>query len=232
MCSVRPAMLVVLAVFWCTVAHGDEPVGEKKDTPFWLAPKIELNIAPVAVTLTSVPDDTVGFGMLQVGTVDPRTFVVSNPAAAPFVKADDAGYAVIPGGLKVGAAVYGDRTYAIRTLPPALQGLPLLRSRAAHKPIMDGRFAIVVSAAKPCYVMVAIDERAIEIYKQHGIPGWLQEYAPTGHKIETDDPLMTQAQAGYQIFARKAAAGRIALGPPCMDVSHNSMYFAFFAEAK
>jgi hypothetical protein len=68
---------------------------------------------------------------------------------------------------------------------------------------------------------------------KHGVPGWLQEFAPTGYKIITDDPIMLRWKpaAGYAVFVRKAPAGRIVLGPPCMDVD-NGMYFAFFAEAK
>lgn len=64
-----------------------------------------------------------------------------------------------------------------------------------------------------------------------GVPGWLQEFAPTGQKLRTDDPLMADAKVGYLVFAKKVVAGRIALGPPCMDVDSNAMYFAFFAAA-
>jgi hypothetical protein len=214
------------------VARGDEPAAGKADTPFWLAPKVTLDLSPAAVTLASAPDDSRPFALLQVGDIDPRTFVVGNPKSVPFLTRDDAGYGVIPGGLKVGALLYGDRKYKVRNLPAALSGLTLLRTRMGHKAVLDGRFAIILSSPKPCYVLVALDERALEIYKQHGAPGWLQEFAPTGHKIETDDPLMTDANAGYLVFARKTPRGRIALGPPCMDVDSNAMYFAFFAEAK
>ena len=44
--------------------------------------------------------------------------------------------------------------------------------------------------------------------------------------------MMADANVGYLVFARKSPAGRIALGPPCMDVDSNAMYFAFFAEGK
>ena len=82
------------------------------------------------------------------------------------------------------------------------------------KPILDSRFAIVIYSAKPCYVLVALDERCLDTYKTHGVPGWLQEYAPTGHKLQTNDSIMAQTDASYLILARKAGPGRITLGPP------------------
>jgi hypothetical protein len=81
------------------------------------------------------------------------------------------------------------------------------------------------------FCIVAIDERALETYKEHGVPSWLQEFAPTGHKVTTDDAIMGMANAAFQVFVKKAPAGRIVLGPPCMWVRTNAMYFAFFAEA-
>src|SRR4029077_11250231 len=159
---------------------------------------------------------------------DPRTFVVTNPLLIPFQKDAKTGYSLVLGGLKAGAFPYVNRSYKIRKLDAAFHGLPLLQTKMGDKPVMDGRFAIVLSAAKACYVLVALDERVLDTYKQFGIPGWLQEFAPTGHKLETDDPLMSDAGVGYLVFARKAAPGRIALGPPCMDQAWNAMYFAFF----
>ena len=113
-----------------------------------------------------------------------------------------------------------------------MPGLPLLQTKMQHKAVLDGRFAVLLSAAKPCWVFVAVDERAFEIYKEHGVPAWLQEFTPTGHRLATDTG-HGRENAGYQVFVKKASAGRIALGPPCNWVaSANTMYFAFFAEAK
>ncbi len=215
-----------------SAAATTEPLVGKAESPFWLAAKISPDLAPVPVKLVSAPDSAkAAFALIQVGPVDPRTFIGANrPAIAPFVPAADTGYEVVPGGLKVGARVYGDRTYAIKTLPDALAGLPLLRTRNQDKAIVDGRFAIVVTTPRPCYVLVAIDEQALTLYKQSGAPGWLQEFAPTQYTVQTDN--FNGVPETFPVFARKAAAGRIALGPPCSDVELNSMYFAFFSEAK
>src|SRR5207302_5524945 len=115
-------------------------------------------------------DSSRPLALLQIGDLDPRNFVVGNPKSMPFLTKDDAGYGVVPGGLKVGALPYGDRKYRVQELPEALAGLTLLRTRMGHKAVLDGRFAIVLAATKPCYVLVAVDERALEIYKQHGVP--------------------------------------------------------------
>src|SRR5262245_30128642 len=101
-----------------------------------------------------------------------------------------------------------------------------------HKTTLDGRFSVVLSGAQPCLALVAIDQRAVEIFREYGVPGWLQEYSPTGHKLATDDPVMAEVSAEYLIFVRQAPAGRIVLGAPCMDGDYNAMYFAFFAEAR
>jgi hypothetical protein len=69
------------------------------------------------------------------------------------------------------------------------------------------------------------------LLRQNGTPSWLNGFAPTGHKLATDDLIMADTGACYLVFVRKASAGRIALGPPSMDID-NAMYFAFFAEAK
>jgi hypothetical protein len=201
--------------------------------PFWLAPQITLEkLSPVPAELVSAPDDARSFALLQVGQVDPKAFVTSLSKPGPLTPDRDSGYEILRQGMKVGALPYGDRTYKIAKLPQALSGLTLLRTRMGHKAVLDGRFSIVVSLDKPGYVLVALDERALESYKQNGSPGWLQEFAPTGLKLETDDPAMAAAQIGYRLFARRVPAGRVVLGPPCMDVSLNAMYFALFAEAE
>jgi hypothetical protein len=226
-------MYLVSLILGCLPAAGADPVPGEPDPPFWLAPKLTIEgFSPTAVKLVSVPDRSQPFALLQVGDIDPKTFVVGNPKSVPFLTREDSGYGVTPGGLKVGAVPFGDRKYKIEKLPKDFSGLPLLRTRMGDKAILDGRFAVILSAERACYVFVALDERALEIYKRHGAPGWLQEFAPTGHRVETDDPLMADAKAGYAVFARKAPAGRVTLGPPCMDVDSNSMYFAFFAEGK
>ena len=197
---------------------------EAAATPFWLLPKVELNVsalAPADVKLVAAPDRSREFALLQVGDNDPKDVAarVSNPETA---------YRVVAGGLEVGAVPYSDRSFQITQLPKAFAGLPLLQTKMDHKAVLDGRYAIVLEAAKPCMVFVAVEEPALETYKQHGVPYWLQEYQPTGHQLATDHP----SRGNYRVFVRQAPAGRIVLGPPCMEVRANSMYFAFFATAK
>src|SRR5262249_42497632 len=124
----------------------------------------------------------------------------------------------------------GDRKYRIEKLPSIFRGLTLVQTKAGHKAIVDHDYAIALSVEKPSFVFLAIDERAIDIYKQFGVPAWLQQFAPTGHKIAADDPWMKSSNAGYAVFVRKTGPGPVVLGPPCLSLS-NAMYFAFFAEA-
>ena len=159
-------------------------------------------------------------------------FVPGNPELQPFLPLKDSGYQVIPKGVNVGAATYGDRNYKIEKLPSAFAGLTLLKTKAGHKAVVDANYSITLLASKPCLVFIALDQRVVPIYTQNGAPGWLNEYSPTGEKIKTDDPLMAQTGAEFDVFVRKSAGGRIVLGPPAMDTSSNSMYFAFFGEAK
>jgi hypothetical protein len=122
-------LAVALSAVLVSSARGADPPAGKADTPFWLAPQVKLDFAPTAVTLASAPEDTQSFALLQVGDLDPRVFVVSNPKSLPFQTRDDAGYGVVAGGLKVGAFPYGDRKYKVQKLPEALSGLTLLRTK-------------------------------------------------------------------------------------------------------
>jgi hypothetical protein len=198
---------------------------EAAATPFWLLPKAELDLralAPADVKLVATPDRSRELALLQVGDTDLKNYfaaVDSNP---------DTGYRVLARGLQVGALPYGDRRFRIEQLPEAFVGLTLLQTTMQHKPILDGRFGVVLATAKPCWVFVAIEEDVLQTYKQHGVPSWLQEFAPTGQQLVTNHP----RRGNCRVFVKQAPAGRIVLGPPCMEAYANSMYFAFFAEAK
>src|SRR5436309_14942001 len=107
---------LVGAIVPCARAQEAQPAGEKIATPFWLAPKAELDLralAPAPVQLVAGPDRTRPFALLQIGDQVPSAdFRVGSPSQAE----EDAGYRVVPGGLKVGALPYGDRTYKIESL--------------------------------------------------------------------------------------------------------------------
>ncbi len=210
------------------------PVPPRPGPPPHLPRQIELDLRPLRpadVTLLAAPDTSRRLLLLRGDDLVPSGDVLPDrPGVSPSATQGDAGYRVVPAGLKPGARPYSDREYAIRDLPEGLSGLSLLQTRMGHKGVVDGRFSVVVSAARPCYVFVAIDERALRTYKRHGTPSWLEEFAPTGHRIKTDEPVMSRGDGAYRVFVRKAPAGRIALGPPGMDETANAMYFAFFAE--
>jgi len=216
-------------------ARGAEP-GPEKNVPFWQLPKANLDLrslSPADVSLMTGPDTQRGLNLLQGGDVAPvADFVPGDPELQPFVPAQDSGYKVVQKGLNIGAVPYGDRGYKIEKLPPVFAGLTLLQTKVGHKAVADVTYSIIVSASKPCLVFVALDQRVFPIYANNGAPGWLNEYAPTGEKIKTDDPFMARAGAEFEVFVRKSAGGRIVLGSPSMDTSSNSMYFVFFGEPK
>jgi hypothetical protein len=216
--------LCLVAALPCSAA-----AQEASAPPFWLLPKVNLDLralAPADVKLVAAPDPAREYALLTIGDYDVKGWLNG------FRARNDTGYRVVAGGLKVGALPYADREYKLEQVPEAFAGLPLLQTKMQHKAVLDGRFGILLSTAKPCWVFLAVDERALEIYKEHGVPSWLQEFAPTGHRLTVDDPVMAEMNAGYRVFVKQAPAGRIALGPPCTWVRTNTMYFAFFAEAK
>ncbi len=214
----------------------DDKAPPKKPVPFWQLPAVKLDLSalkPATVSLLSAPDRTDQFALLQSQAEDPTDkFIPSNPSLVRFVEENKASHVVAAEGLRQSARPYVDRKYKIQQMDAALEGLTLLQTMAGQKAIVDARYSIVLETAKPCHVFVAIDERALNNYAQHGVPTWLEEYSPTGLKIATDDPLMGQLNVGFLVFVRTVPAGRIALGSPGMDTLHNSMYFAFFAEAR
>jgi hypothetical protein len=204
-----------------------EYVAEKSETPFWLLPQTDLDLpslAPVPIALIALPDKTRPLALLQTGNRAPKAdFFPGNPA----ITRQDPGYRVIPGGLKVGAQPFGDRPLVIDELPAAFSGLTLLQTKMGHKAVMDGRFSIILSVPEPCYVFVALSEQTLTTYEQHGVPSWLREFIPTEHR------LMAGQKTEFLVFVKQAPAGRIVLGPPCMDGEDiDAGYFAFFAGAK
>lgn len=216
-------------------ARGAEPAAVN-GVPFWQLPKATVDLrslSPSEVTLVSGPALRRGLIVLQTGAeAPPVDFVPNNPELKPFVPANDRGYQIIAKGLNIGSFPFGDRNYKIEKLPPNFAGLTLLQTKMGHKAIADATYATVVSATNPCLVFVALDQRVLDTYTQHGTPSWLQEYSPTGQQIKTDDAIMSQTGAEYLVFVRQSAGGRIVLGPPAMDIEFNSMYFAFFGEPK
>lgn len=223
-------------------AVDDDPFAKKSDTPkvvekspFWVGEPLKFGrLKKVDVRLLEKPIEEIDFAVIQVGDRDPTNFLDNGPPTrlTPFIEKAEITYALADEPLKVGAKVYRDRKYVVKEIPEAIQGLSYLQTRAAHKAIVDSRYAILLSTEKPTWVFLVIDERAFSTYKELGAPGWLKEYSPTEFKIATDDPIMTEGASGYRVFAKKVTAGKFALGAPALEVQFNSMYFAFFAEAE
>lgn len=219
------AIAAVLAIV-CLTAASVRGAGPELH-PFWKLPAVELppKLLPAKVELLARPDLTRALAMF-----DPD-HKVTNPLTEPFVKKAEEDYRVIPAGLTKGAKPFSDRNYAITVVPDRLAGLTQLQTRMSHKSIIDGRFGIVLSAARPVQLFIAVDERMLTTFVETGTPTWMQDFAPTGDKIFTDDPLMKATETGYLIFVKKCPAGRIVLGPCGANPKSNSMYFIFVAEA-
>ncbi len=230
-------LVVCFALAISSFAVGQEQERANPDSggSFWLAPKADVDVSklsPVTVKLLAAPDGSRKFALLKTASYDPsENYIPSRPDLVRFAADEDTRYRVEPEGLKPGARTFGDRKYTLRDVPKALLGLPLLQTKMGQKSVVDGRFSVVVSVHKPCYVFLALDERALETYKTHGTPSWLEEYAPTDLKLTTDEPVMTRSGASFLVFVRTVPAGRVAFGPPSMDEDSNAMYFAFFAAA-
>lgn len=210
-----------------------DALAQEEATPFWLTPKVKLDItslSPAKIKLVKGPESVRKFALLQTGEYTPSSNYI--PSDPNWISSEDTGYHVVEGGLKLGARPYGDRKYKLNKLEAPLKGLTLLQTKMGHKTILDGRYSIVLSTTKPCYIFVVIDERALKTYKEHGTPAWLEEYKPTSYKLTTDESVMNYVGASYLVFVKQVAEGRIVLGPPCMDGPSNSMYFAFFAQAQ
>jgi hypothetical protein len=200
-------------------------------TPFWLAPRTDLDLrslSPAAVDLVAGPDQARKFATLKIGDREGSADVSISPE---FTAKVDTGYRIIPGGLKVGAPPFGDRTFKIDRLPAAISGLTLLQTKEGHKMIVDETYSVTLKAAEPCYVFVAIDEVGLKTYEEDGAPSWLEEFRPTGHRLVTDNPWQASANCGYLVFVKKAPAGRFVLGPPGMR-EYGGGYFAFFSTSK
>src|SRR5947208_5178718 len=166
----RWGMSLIGVALLCGSVPADEPAVEK-DMPFWELPKSNIDLqslAPANAKLVSGPDLQRGLIVLQVGegAPPPLDFVPGNEELKPFLPAQDSGYKLVPGGLKVGNVMYGDRNYKFERLAPGFAGLTLLQTKAGHKGIVDANYAITLTAAKPCLVFVAIDQRVMETYTQ------------------------------------------------------------------
>lgn len=207
--------------------------------PFWKNKLVKIPaLKKIDVKLLETPNEEIDFAVIQVGGQNSVNFLDGNTTSriSSFLEKAEIPYALADEPLKVGSKVFRDRKYVVTELPDALKGLSHLQTRAAHKAIVDARYAILleteIETEKPIWVFLAIDQRAIGNYTALGTPGWLKEYSPTEYRIVTDDPIMAASQSGFQIYAKKVLPGKFTLGAPGLEVRYHSMYFAFFGEEK
>lgn len=202
--------------------------------PFWKGTKTEApqkRLSPAKVELLAGPDLTHGLATFKLQDFTmPVDFIPTNSKSDPFVKKEQEGYRIVPDGIKKGSNPFSDRDYKITLLPERLGNLTLLQTKMGHKGIVDARFGILLSVSRPVYLFLAIDERVLSTFEGFGTPIWMQEFAPTGEKIVTDDPVMKETSSGYLVFVKQCPSGRIVLGPCCANPFNNAMYFAFFAQ--
>lgn len=219
----KTVLFLIAAALTQLVSAAD---GEPKD--FWQRPKVELpaKLQPAKLDILSRPDLSRALALF-----DPD-HKVTNPAIEPFVQKADEDYRVVAGGMVQGAKPYSDRKFVINQLPAKFAGLTQVQLRMSHKTVVDGRFGLVLTAARPTLIFIAVDERMLGTFGQQGAPSWMQEFAPTGDRIITDDPLMKAQEKGFLVFVRTCPAGRIVLGPAGADPKFNSMYMVFAAAAE
>ena len=214
------------------VASATETESAQRD---WSPHKSQLNLSglrPAQLKLLAAPNQSLILATFTQGEwTAPVDFVPTGQPGKPYVVSGDVACRMAQDGARLGAVPYTDRKYKITDLPEQLQGLTLVQTRMGHKSIVDARYSIVLSAPQPCYLFVAVDERAIEVYRKSGTPCWLEEFLDTGLTIATDDPGMQEDERRFMVFVREVPKGTISLGPSAAIV-RTSMYFAIAAAAK
>ena len=201
----------------------------------WSPQKSQIDLSglrPAQLKLLAAPNPSLSLATFrQDKLTTPVEFVPSGEPGKAYVVSGDVASRVAQDGLRLGALPYTDRKYKITDLPEAFKGLTLVQTRMGHKCIVDARYSIVLSAPQPCYLFVAVDERAIELYRKSGTPCWLEEFLDTGLTITTDDPVMQKNKKRFLVFVREAPKGTVSLGPSA-GIVETSMYFAFAAATK
>ena len=185
--------------------------------PFWENHKININwekLRAAQLELVKQPGLSPKTGSIgpsngaAPGVNAPKGGVSASPLEAPELE-----YQFLHEGMTEGALPYSDRTYKLLTVPDRLAGLSLLKTKMEHKGVVDERITVTLTAQEPTVLFLGIDERVLRAYRDVGPPAWLEEFRPVGLRLVTDDKTMQEMDAGYTIFAKEYAAGRIELGP-------------------
>jgi hypothetical protein len=111
----------------------------------------------------------------------------------------------VQSGLKVGDLLYGDRIYAVATLPTAYVGSTLIRTSPDSKKFTNAILA-TFKVTKDATVFVVIDDRVINVSK----PAWLADWVDSGDDITDNEA----SPIKYSLFKKSFTANsEVQLGP-------------------
>jgi hypothetical protein len=146
--------------------------------------------------------------MLPLGLVNAADTVSTAAGLISDLKVNDtarANYWSIKSGLKVGDVIFGDRSFAIVTLPAAYAGSTWISTAADSKKCAE-KVLVTFKVTKDATVLVAFDDRVLSGMK----PGWLAGWVDTNDNI-TDDG---STQVTYSLLKKSFPANSIVeLGP-------------------
>jgi YVTN family beta-propeller protein len=107
----------------------------------------------------------------------------------------------IASNLQVGNLQYGDRSYALTSVPAALMGATWLRTANVSR-AYAGNPAASFSISQPASVYVAVDDRSAAL-------PWLAGWANTGMKLVNNEA----SPKSFRLFQKSFPAGTVSLGP-------------------
>jgi YVTN family beta-propeller protein len=140
------------------------------------------------------------------GTGTPPAAAITNLSVKDTANAADWS---VQANLQAGTLQYGDRTYAITSVPVTLLGAAWLRTANDSKGY-TGNPTVTFSIAQAADVHVAVDDRI-------GMLGWMTGWTNTGLKLVNNE----SAPKSFTLYRRSFAAGTVSLGP---STSAGSMY--------
>ncbi|ACU76051.1 conserved hypothetical protein [Catenulispora acidiphila DSM 44928] len=109
----------------------------------------------------------------------------------------------IQSNLQTGVQIYGDRTYTLATLPPALAGAAWVRVANASKTVTTNPL-VTFTISKPATVYLAVDVRT-------GKRSWMDTtWTDTATTLTDDENGTTRT---FELYAKPYPAGPVSLGP-------------------
>ena len=114
--------------------------------------------------------------------------------------ANAANWAIVSN-LQVGNLQYGDRTYALTSVPASLVGATWLRTANVSR-AYSGNPVAGFSISQAASVYVAVDDRSATL-------SWLAGWTPTGLKLVNNE----SSPKSFTLFQKSFSAGTVSLGP-------------------